>query len=87
MNPRIRLAEVVERMQTIQAEVTDLDSLEAPSDDDAQRAESLTSEFKELEAQRAAELRRERERKQAEWDALTPDQKLQRINARRKAAA
>jgi len=41
----------------------------------------------ELEAQRAAELRRERERKQAEWDALAPDEKLHRINQRRQAAA
>ena len=41
----------------------------------------------ELEAQRAAELRRERERKQAEWDALAPDEKLRRINQRRQAAA
>lgn len=40
----------------------------------------------ELEAQRAAELRRERERKQAEWDALAPDEKLRRINQRRQAA-
>lgn len=41
----------------------------------------------ELEAQRAAELRRERDRKQAEWDALAPDEKLRRINQRRQAAA
>ena len=41
----------------------------------------------ELEAQRAAELRRERDRKQAEWDALAPDEKLHRINQRRQAAA
>ena len=41
----------------------------------------------ELEAQRAAELRRERERKQAEWDELAPDEKLRRINQRRHAAA
>lgn len=41
----------------------------------------------EIEAQRAAELRRERDRKQAEWDALAPDEKLRRINQRRQAAA
>jgi hypothetical protein len=41
----------------------------------------------ELEAQRAADLRRERERKQAEWDALPAAEKLARINARRKVAA
>lgn len=41
----------------------------------------------EIEAQRAAELRRERDRKQAEWDALAPDEKLHRINQRRQAAA
>ena len=40
----------------------------------------------EIEAQRAAELRRERDRKQAEWDALAPDEKLRRINQRRQAA-
>ncbi len=41
----------------------------------------------ELEAQRAAELRQERDRRQAEWDALPADEKLRRINQRRQAAA
>ena len=38
-----------------------------------------------LEAQRAANLRQERARKQAEWDALPAEEKLSRINARRVA--
>ena len=36
----------------------------------------------ELEAQKAANLRKERERKQAEWDALGPEEKLARIRQR-----
>lgn len=52
MNPAIRLAEIDARRAAIQAEVVEIDALEAPSDEDAARAESLATEFAALEAER-----------------------------------
>lgn len=54
MNPRNRLAEVEARRAAIQAEVVALDSLETPTDDEATRAESLSTEFADLETEGAA---------------------------------
>lgn len=45
MNPRIRLDEVEARRAEIQSEVAELDALEAPSEDEATRAETLADEF------------------------------------------
>ncbi len=53
MNPRAHLAEVVSRMAAIQAEVAEIDDLDTPTEDDAARAETLESEFSELDAERA----------------------------------
>jgi len=54
MNPRNRLAEVEARRAAIQAEVVALDSLETPTDDEATRAESLATEFADLETEGVA---------------------------------
>jgi len=54
MNPRIRLAEVEARRAAIQAEVVELDSIESPTEDEATRAESLATEFADLETEAVA---------------------------------
>ena len=51
MNPRIRLDEVEARRAAIQSEVAELDALEAPSEDEATRAETLADEFATLTAE------------------------------------
>lgn len=53
MNHRNRLAEVVTRMAAIQADVAEIDAIEAPTEEDAVRAEALADEFSTLETERA----------------------------------
>ena len=51
MNPRKRLEEVRARLADIQTEVTQLDSMDAPSEDEAARAETLSGEFADFRAE------------------------------------
>lgn len=52
MNWRKRLAEILARMAEIKTETTEIEAIEAPTDEDATRAEGLLTEWDELEAER-----------------------------------
>lgn len=52
MNWRKRLAEILARMAEIKGEITEVEGIEAPTDEDATRAEGLLTEWDTLEAER-----------------------------------
>lgn len=53
MNPRARLIAILARMAEIRTGITEVEAIDAPSEDDATRAETLLTEWDELEAERA----------------------------------
>lgn len=53
MNWRRRLAEILARMAEIRTETSELEAIEAPTDEDATRAEALLTEWDTLEGERA----------------------------------
>lgn len=52
MNWRKRLAEILARMAEIRGEISEVEAVEAPTDEDATRAEGLLTEWDTLEAER-----------------------------------